>query len=245
MPGLTSLSRSFFTNISDRKAPVVLRELDEKDNLVSNGSYSFQYFPETLTDTKAINYQPKDVPGGSLPIYQWTSSGERIISFTAYFTSDLDFSQNAQNLSASDMKSLALMKRNVDVRTAIHWLRRFLLPRYGAVNQIGSPVTFPPRKLILWIPNSGIGLAGGLDGQLGEVHRLHSLIALMTQCDVTYESFFPSGVPRIASVQLSFAQIGQVGGAVFFPQNSDFTDTILQTGITGELLPYPMRVKIS
>jgi len=39
----------------------------------------------------------------------------------------------------------------------------------------------------------------------------------MAQCDVTYELFHPSGLPKIIKVQLSFNQLAQVSGGIQFP----------------------------
>lgn len=85
-----------------RRSEVYLTELGEDDRPLVTDSFKFdftqnvpqwrkfQYFPETISDTKQVGYQPKEVPGGSLPLYQWSNSGERAISFTAVFTTDID-----------------------------------------------------------------------------------------------------------------------------------------------------------
>ena len=52
------------------------------------------------------------------------------------------------------------------------------------------------------MPNTGIGLAGGDSGIMGD----DEVVAIMLQCDITWEQFFPSGQPRIASVQLAFSR---------------------------------------
>ena len=49
----------------------------------------------------------------------------------------------------------------------------------------------------------------------------------MTQCDITYDAFFPSGLPRIATVSLAFAEIAQFGGVVHFPRrNTNMDDAV-------------------
>src|SRR5690606_21461705 len=113
---------------------------------------------ETITDTKSINYQAKEIPGGSLPLYQWVSSGERAISFEAVFTADVDLASDKDAF--TKLVSKGQSHRNVDVRSALVWLRRFMLPRYVEEKQ-GVPLTQSPRKCVLYIPNSGIGLNGG------------------------------------------------------------------------------------
>lgn len=96
MAGLLSLSSALFTQINERKSTVALFDLGGSEGRKRNrtkeleNALSFQYFPETLSDTKAVNYSRKNIPGGSHPLYQWISGGERIISFTAHFSCDTD-----------------------------------------------------------------------------------------------------------------------------------------------------------
>jgi len=259
MAGLLSLSKALKSGLGERKSQCAILELDDNDVPTSNEYLAFQYFPETISDTKAVHYQTKEIPGGSLPLYQWTSGGERTISFTAVFSSDVDLISDAKAF--DKLRKKGYLKRNVDIRTALLWLRRFMLPRYGAMQQLGVPLTKAPRKLILRISNSGIGLNGGdVNNHLGDAGSgptganiennsgsgvlLDSMIAIMMQCDITYEAFFPSGMPRVATVQLAFAQIAQVGGLVNFPSNSDFTDGYVKSGSQdAKLFPYPIKVK--
>lgn len=257
MPGLASLSKSLIAKLGERKAQVCLLELDADDKPVSTEYIAFQYFPETITDTKAVNYETKVIPGGSLPLYQWTSSGERNISFEAVFTSDVDLAADKELF--SKLVSKGLIKRNVDIRTALLWLRRYLLPRYEADQQVGVPLTQAPRKCILSIPNSGLGLTGGSFGTSTEQLNAYGpsvngaqiladrLVCIMTQCDITYEAFFASGLPRVATVQLTFAQVAQIGGAVNFPRDSKALQDAFLNGsdeVKG-LNKYPIKVKIS
>lgn len=258
MPGLASLSKSLVSRLGERRSQVCLLELDGKDKVT--GDYiAFQYFPETITDTKQINYQPKDIPGGSLPLYQWTSSGERLITFEAVFTADVDLATDKNAFGQLISKGHA--RRNVDIRTALLWLRRYTLPRYEDDQQVGVPLTLAPRKCILYIPNSGLGMLGGAQGVtvppgdvFGTATAVDSgnklmvtgdrVLSIMTQCDITYEAFFPSGLPRIVTVQLSFAQIAQFRGEVNFPRDAD----ILQKLVDGSqdstgVYPYKVRAK--
>lgn len=288
MAGLGSLSKSLASRLGERRAQVVLIELDKDDKPLGEGM-AFQYFPESISDTKQVNYQTKEIPGASLPLYQWISSGERVISFTASFSSDLDLTQDSTVFS----KFLAngLVRRNIDARSAVAWLRRFQLPRYGAASQLGTPLTNAPHKLMLYIQNSGLGLSGGVagiadDAVVGgsntQTTRMTTRIgiddqfdpisfnsvesvsltdpksittpsgdriaAIMLQCDVTYQAFFTSGLPRYIEVSLAFAQTAQVGGVITFPADSDAMAGIVKDG-SGEvssspIYPYPFRVRI-
>lgn len=223
MAGLASLASKVGSFLSEKKTLAYLVTLDRKDDSPTSAS-AFQYFPESLSDSKAVSWQTKEVPGGSLPLYQWTASGERSISFTAQFSTDVDpfpavNEAGATGLSAAGdtalaeayktrLKSNGVADRNIDVRSAIIWLRQFMLPTYQ------SGKTLPPPKLMLYLPKSGIGLAGGSTNLLSA----DSIVCVMTQCEVTWEKFFPSGNVRLASVQLGFAQIPQYKGVVQFPQ---------------------------
>lgn len=251
MPGLTTLASAVLSKLGERKSVAALFEYDDKDNLTPNG-LQFQYFPDSITDTKAVNYQTREIPGGSLPIYQWISSGERVISFVAFFSADVDFTQSTsfEKLGASGQQS-----RNVDIRTALLALRRYMFPRYanlGSASPTGVPLTLAPRKLSLVFSGSGLGLTGGLDDDANQnaggaqpgQQQMDSVNVVMTQCDVTYEAFFPSGLPRFAQVQLAFAQIGQLGGVVTFPRVGSTTDSIVNFGMTDlGVAPYPLKVK--
>jgi hypothetical protein len=163
----------------------------------------FQYNPESLQDSKQTNYQNKEIPGGSLPLYQWLAGGERLISFTAMFTNDVEPEGDEGEYSESQMSrfdAAGIKDRNVDISGAVAWLRQYLYPSY----QQAIPQTLPPRKLILVIPKTYIDT----------VH------VIMTQCDVTLEACWPGGAIREATVQLSFAEIAQIAGEVSFPGSS-------------------------
>jgi hypothetical protein len=249
-PSLSSLASALgSSDLGSRYTHVAIVELDKND--VDFGApLRFQYFPESITDTKQVNWSPKDVPGGSLPIYQWNSSGERAITFNAVFTTDIDFSMEALGSSKSastleSLKSTGESARNVDIRSAILWLRRFMMPSY---EDGGNQLTTAPRKLQLHMPGTGIGMAHG--GHSGGLHDGKDYItALMTGCDVTWVQFFPSGFPRIATVALSFVQIAQFNSVICFPGVSDKLDSTVYAGLangsTGdsEVYQYTLRAQ--
>lgn len=226
MPSLSSLAKSLSAQLDQRTSDCALIELGDDDSPVAEGgSQVFQYYPETVSDTKAVNYQQKEIFGASLPLYQWVAGGERLISFSVIFTCDVDLldftnQENRTNL-YQRLKNAGQERRNVDIRAAVVWLRQYMLPTYqeGAADS-SAALTFAPRKLLLSMPGTGIGLAGGDDGLSG----LDTVPVLMTQCDVSHEALFPSGLPRITTVQLSFAQTGQIRGAVTFPSRTAFYD---------------------
>ncbi len=228
---IQSLTAALGSYTSERKSDAFLIELgqDDRPSATPGAMRAFQYFPESISDTKATNYQQKEIPGGSLPLYQWINGGERLISFTAVFTSDVDL-LNARAPSGltgvlvgrgekiqDRLKAAGELRRNVDIRAAVAWLRSYVLPSYanGAASgaQIGVPLTLAPAKVKLVLLGSGIGLAGG-----STLSSPDAVDCVMTQCDVTHEKFFPSGLPRVTTVGLAFAQIAQIGGRVHFPR---------------------------
>jgi hypothetical protein len=252
----TSLPKALSNPTEVRPSEVILIPLgdDGAPDLQTFGTpLRFQYFPESLTDSKAINYQQKEVPGGSLPLYQWVSSGERSIIFTAFFTSDTDLVADPQLAESLQSSTLGLRDRNVDIRSAVAWLRSFMLPRYvngstgggggssvqgtaptgntgvgsGAQSSGVTYLTLPPRRVRLYIPNSGIGVAGGMMGAQEQQALPDSVTCVMTQCEVEWTAYFPSGCPRIASVQLGFAQVAQLGQRVLFP-SADGMQSVVQ-----------------
>ena len=220
---ILSIAEANFGGIQTEKADCVLVDLapgsDERDRL---RSMRLQYWPDSISDSKGVNFSPKDIPGGSLPVYQWISSGERTIGFTTVFTSDIDPVALIRDTEdpIRTLRSEGALQDNVDIRSAITWLRRFTLPSYGkSTGTLGDVIVRAPRKLLLSMKNSGIGLYGGaVQSGLGPLGgTADSIVCLMTQCEVTFEAFFPSGAPRIASVSLAFAQTPQYAGHVEFP----------------------------
>lgn len=227
--GVGTLAANLFLPalLEAKKSSAGIEELDENGN-GTGYVVGFQYFPESISDSKSVSWASKDIPGGSIPLYQWISSGARTLSFSTVFTTDIDFSQSTLSTIPEDLTG-----RNVDIRSAIIWLRRFLLPRYESGTSgaaVGTTLTKPPHRLRLYFPNTGIGLMGGMttNGSTG----VDYVTCIMEKCEVKWETFFPSGYPRIATVDMSFAQIAQAGGKISFPQVTDDMDRLSGKGKT-------------
>jgi hypothetical protein len=231
----TTLTNAFRGGMAPRTARVYLIPLDghHGDVPLTGSKRAFQYFPSTISDSKATNYQTKVIPGLSHPLYQWTSGGARIISFQVVFTRDRTYNDTeadaikegigkrgsnwlGRNIESSSYAGAILGiasnkdPRNVDIPSAIAWLRSFLLPEYSDGQGVRPPVPgrpLPPRKLILGIP--GVRLNWGVP-----TLPATEAFVIMTACQVTHTSFFHDGTPRIAKVSLSFAEIIQVGGKI-------------------------------
>lgn len=217
MPGPLSLGNIDLFRLSDRKASIKLRRLKPADDEPDGSALALQYWPESLSDSAPVNYAKKAVPGGSLPLYQWINNGERSVTFSAMFTTDIDLTKWADKQPASDvdsalvseLKSKGLSKRNIDIRGALIWLRSFRMPTY-----LPDGSYLPPAKAILTIPGSRFGL---YSGEIGAGSDPDSIYCVMTQCEIEVRASFPNGVPRVAAVQLGFEEIAQVKGIVNFP----------------------------
>lgn len=190
---------------------------------------AFQYWPETVQDTRGSEWAAKTIPGGSHPIYQWTHGTERQISFTAMFTTDTapeerflaDAEQGslppgaileAGALSGSSdpylsqqgnpLNGLQAGSRDVDLRAVVSWLRWYTYPFY---TEGDGWKAYEPPKCLLVMPNMGLGYLG-----------TDSVTSVLTQCDVTYEACFETGYPRLIEVSLSFNEVVQEGTSVQF-----------------------------
>lgn len=186
---------------------------------------AFQYFPETISDTKSPEWVRKHVPGGSHPIVTFLNGGERILSFSAVFTQDknpepLGLLQAALtgsfDLSLETIFGETPRKDTCDIASAIAYLRKFTYPDYA------QGVATPPPFAIVYLPNSGI---------IGQAQlALDSICGAMIQCDVVYEKFHRDGSARIAVVNLSFVEVVQVGENWRFVGRSDLADVLLAQG---------------
>lgn len=216
MAGVLSLGSADLFKQSDKKARIKLTRLKQEDDTPEE-TLGFQYWPETVSDTKATNWANKPIPGGNLPLYSWINGAERTISFQTIFATDVDVTKWPADVNKSEadetflgeLKDKGLDSRNIDIRGALLWLRSFLMPTYQL-----DGTYLPPSKVLLTIPGSRIGLYTG-----DAVPRISpdAIVSIMTQCDIEYRAFFPNGVPRIVGVSLAFAQLAQMNGIVNFP----------------------------
>lgn len=213
-----SLARALAKQVNTRRTEAALYEYDDRGKLVTGHDgrpegFRFQYFPATVTMNKSQNYAVKNPFGASLPIRQWVGGGDNPIGFTAEFSCDVDLMANGQAAGAVLMKRLHAAGAedfNPDIRSALAWLGNMQSPTYGAE----AIDTRPPPALLLILPGSGIGL---VHGDPGSAVATDSAPCVLESMDVTYEAFFPSGLPRLVQVQLSFQRIPQIGGSVTFP----------------------------
>lgn len=157
------------------------------------GYQAFQYFPEKISDSKSVEYTSKSIPGGSHPIYTFISGGERTITFDAIFCNDegppLSVLEGGLRLATWKPR-----KEVQDVAGGIRWLRYCLYPTYK------NGVAKAPPLVILYLPESGI---------IGDGNKKDSVIGILTRADVTYESFYRTGKPRLAVVSCEIKEVVQ------------------------------------
>jgi len=156
----------------------------------------FQYWPESLSDSKDSAWEERRIPGLSHPLYHWSSGGARTLSFTAMMARDND---------PDEMEDIGVVEAliggrgdkhlNYDLEAAVAWLRSFQLPTY---TEDGDFTPLPPPKLFLVFH----GMRLGLNGQMG-------VLCYMASCEITSQAWFPGGKLRYIEANLSFIELMQ------------------------------------
>lgn len=164
-----------------------------------------QFFPETLSDPKGVDYATFEAPGSASPLYQWIKSGARPLSFTAVF-----YRESSDDIPAGTKET----RYSVDINKRIAWLRRFVYPDYKS-----DGTSTPPGRLLLCFPKTFISVLGG-----------SVFPCIMTKCDVEWKEWFTDGTPRLATVNLEFAEYCQFSDGIAWPLQSEF-ETIVNDGL--------------
>lgn len=175
---------------------------------------TFQYWPDTISDTVEAGWDFKQIPGTSHPIAQWTQNGSRTISFEvtlARFMKPVDKRSALEKLLDPFELTTPLSEGpknlrpwNANIKGMVKYLRSFWYPLYAEIES-GYETAYPPAIAILNIPGVGLNEDGS-----------DSIYAVMTGCDVNYELLFPNGEPRLATVSLTFVQVVQKPGTQIF-----------------------------
>jgi len=200
----------------------------------------FQYFPENISISRAVDYQVKDVLGGSHPIYQWLTGTEKAISFKAQFTSDeptYGYDLGAQDSVLAGVENLgaaigglvrnplstaialgrpiAQSRYQFNLQKAANYLLSLTYPEYDQnINQ--SSRVKPPPKLFLHFPNMGMSTKYNATNN----YDYNGMYVLLRSCDIEFTSFFRNGEPRTMEISLSFIETVQVGKAWGFVSRS-------------------------
>jgi hypothetical protein len=183
---------------AEELAQVYIVPLNSDGGISPVGDYPLQYWPDSITWSNSPGWASKTVHGGSHPLYQWFSGGERVLSFNAEFSRDLQGEIVGKSLIVPP-GSVPRDRYNVDIVAAVQWLESLGMGRYQAFSPGGVD---PPPTLYVVIPNSGIGRTKG--GAPSDYFQ-----SVMVGCNPTIDAWFPDGTPRHATVALSFAEVAQ------------------------------------
>ena len=164
---------------------------------------AFQFWPETVEDTFASGWVPKEIPGASHSLMQWRGNDGRTITFELPLRRYMDYDQHGILVARADPGNSWNRPFNENVDYAIKYFRAFMYP---IQKQNAGTIQAPPIA-ILHFP----GMALNEDGS-------DHIFTVMTQCDVSYEKGFPEkGYTRSAKLALSFKQVVQgVNGQINF-----------------------------
>lgn len=192
---------------SHKLAEVLIAPLNEDGEIDKNlgGAKVLQFWPESLAENKAPNWQNKEIPGSPIPLYQWMSGGERSLSFSAIFSRDMDGDIGTQGGPTED-------KYNVDIDAAKAWLYLLSSSSYEKSQDMEVAVA-PP---ILWLSFLGSKIGYNHAAPKLENYELDSgIYCIMTSLDFETRNWFPSGRPRLMSANLAFSETIQVGKGIY------------------------------
>lgn len=168
---------------------------------------TFQFWPESISDTIEIGWNFKEIPGMSHALAQWSSNGGRTITFDVNLhrfmkpVEDRSFFEHVLDPFKLNTPESRYLKdnrpHNVDIAAEVRYLRAFCYPSYVEIDNYMT--AYPPPIAMLSIPGVPIDDNNGSS----------VMYAVMTGCDVTYNLLFPDGTPRRANVSLTFRQVVQ------------------------------------
>jgi len=211
MAGLLSAFSGNF-EIHPKTAEVVIMPLDDngKEDNDLGGKKILQYWPSSLTTARSANWQSRQIPGAPLPLYQWVSGSDRTFNFTAMFSRDMDGEIGTD---------VAEDKYNVDVDAAIAWLNLLSWNDYKDLGDAGKIAVAPP---VLWLYFTGTKLGYNRQAISSLRHEGDGIYCILLEVGEERSNWFQGGTVRLASVSLNFAEVMQIGGAIYPYGRSDF-----------------------
>lgn len=234
---VSSISSVIGKNESAQQAKAYLMEIDDSGHYDLKTIRAFQYFPESIRDSKGGEYVEKTVIGSSHPIYQWLHGSRRAISFETILSTDYrNEKEKEKELSLSGILQEAsswiknpvsaaiatyrpnndsynpdgTQGRNVNIADGIAWFRSKLYPTYKDNEKVK-----PPPKLFLVLEGTQIASYVGS-------YKTGGIPCIMSSCDVTYNAFFQDGTPRLATLSMEFLEIVQLGKSWSWVSRSSF-----------------------
>ena len=186
------------SSLRDEPARVTIAPLDDNGDIDTEiGIRSLQFYPESLSEQQAANWQSTQIAGLIRPHQQWVSGGERTFSFDAHFYRDFR---------GEISKDVDEDRTNVDIDAALTWLSILCSPSYGAINGVNAAKA-PP---VLWVHFEGMLL-----GYNKISNREEGIYCVMTDLSIERKNWFHDGVLRHATASMSFTEILQIGQNIF------------------------------
>jgi hypothetical protein len=220
MAGLASLLTGQSPFAFMDKAGDITIEAQDKKGLSGVPSYvTLQFWPDSITDSKTMNYANIELPGQSNPLYHFVGGGPRNISFSTYmYRERIEEVSNSETVAGKNPQGAQYSK---DIGAYVSNLRAYMSPRHNT----SAGIMMPPTRLKVFFGGSkktemSTGLR--LQGINGDNNVLD---CIMTAMNVNYIKFFPNGVPRIATLDFTFEQIIQVGTEARYQDPSTFDTT--------------------
>lgn len=211
MAGLVNILSGQYT-ISGKLSSFVIAPIDDDGKIdeTLGGAKTLQYWPESFSDSKGANFQPKDILGAPLPIYQWTNGSERQFGFQVVFSRDID---------GKIPDEVDEDKFNVDVDAAIAWLKMLSMNDYVGGFAVAPPVCW------MWLEGTDLGYnrkaaaiqRSGLGGNAG-VH------VFINQADAERTNWFQTGTTRYATVSITCVETMQIGADIYPYGRSDMLE---------------------
>lgn len=227
---------------SDRKlASMFLRPLDANTGqpVGDMDPMKLQFWPETIQYQRgSVGWQPRPVPGLSHNLFSWTQGGVPTLSFELVLVNERDPSFKPKANPPGILSGEYNFEANIT--SGLAWFAAAGNPRYDGLDE---PVQPPPLISVIpqYLPPEGgsdaieMARAFGrtltpgtepgttLAADIDEATRFSHLpdrdfIGVLMDFGVNYEKFYPTGVPRIATVSLTFSEVIQIGD-VILPHN--------------------------
>jgi len=186
----------------DKDMPSETSLLDQFNTSGGNKPLFFQFFPETITDDRQVDFNEQTLPFLTNPIPTFVSASPRTVAFSLQFAQELWIPSGS-----GDKNQMQWTKHNFNVGLAVQAIRSLAYPLSGIV----------PQPLLLTLPGTQIGIDGD------------SIYCLLKGYSTSYDAFFPDGQPRIASMSLTLQEFttltgprGNITGASFNKVYADY-----------------------
>lgn len=178
----------------------------------------FKILPDNISDNRGVNFASKAVVGGSHPIYQWVTSGERTVSFKILLSHEnkIIFARSKLERAGNALKNplfAALSQLNKGqyendqgIMESLEWLRALTYPVKKPKGLIGGP---PVLKLYLMTKAPTQTTVGVTGSPPMSAKFVMNLSVILNSVNVNFEALFADGTPRLATVDLQFSEVVQ------------------------------------